>query len=74
MYENSPFRLSPQWLYGNLVTRARDPLWGGIVGLWENGEENQPLICCLIISLTHSFLIEMRAILIIQEQNTNLFT
>ena len=36
---------------------------GGIVGLWENAEENQPLI----ISLTHSLLIEMRAILIIQE-------
>ena len=40
---------------------------GGIVGLWENAEENQPLIGCLIISLTHSFLIEIRAILIIQE-------
>ena len=40
---------------------------GGIVGLWENAEENQPLIGCLIISLTHSLLIEMRAILIIQE-------
>ena len=35
--------------------------------LWENAEENQPLISCLIISLTHSLLIEMRAILIIQE-------
>ena len=40
---------------------------GGIVGLWENAEENQHLIGCLIISLTHSLLIEMRAILIIQE-------
>ena len=29
---------------------------GGIVGLWENAEENQPLIGCLIISLTHSLL------------------
>ena len=37
----------------------------GIVGLWENAEENQPLIGCLIISLTPS--LEMRAILIIQE-------
>ena len=37
------------------------------MGLWENAEENQPLIGCLIISLTHSLLIEMRAILIIQE-------
>ena len=35
--------------------------------LWENAEENQPLIGCLIISLTHSLLIEIRAILIIQE-------
>ena len=40
---------------------------GGIVGLWENAEENQPLIGCLIISLTHSLLIEIRAVLIIQE-------
>ena len=40
---------------------------GGIVGLWENPEENQLLIGCLIISLTHSLLIERRAILIIQE-------
>ena len=40
---------------------------GGIVGLWENAEENQPLIGCLIINLTHSLLTEMRAILIIQE-------
>ena len=40
---------------------------GGIVGLWENPEENQPLIGCLITNLTHSLLIEMRAILIIQE-------
>ena len=37
------------------------------MGLWENPEENQPLIGCLIINLTHSLLIEMRAILIIQE-------
>ena len=49
-------------LEGNLVARARDPV-EGIVGLWENVEENQPLIGCLIISLTHSLLIEMRAIL-----------
>ena len=40
---------------------------GGIVGLWENAEENQPLIGCLIISLTNSLLIEIRAVLIIQE-------
>ena len=46
--------------------------WGGIVGLWENAEENQPLIGCLIISLTHSLLIEMRAILIIQEAKCKL--
>ena len=39
----------------------------GIMGLWENAEENQPLIGCLIISLTHSLLVEIRAILIIQE-------
>ena len=37
------------------------------MGLWENAEENQPLIGCLIFSLTHSLLIEMRAILITQE-------
>ena len=38
----------------NLLARARDPL-GGIVELWENAEENQPLLIgCLIISLTHS--------------------
>ena len=37
------------------------------MGLWENEEENQPLIGCLIISLTHSLLIEIRSILIIQE-------
>ena len=37
------------------------------MGLWENAEENQPLIGTLIIRLTHSLLIEMRAILIIQE-------
>ena len=40
---------------------------GGIVGLWENPEENQPFIGCLIISLTHSLLIEICAILIIQK-------
>ena len=39
----------------------------GIVRLWENAEENQPLIGCLIISLIHSLLVEIRAILIIQE-------
>ena len=38
-----------------------------LLGLWENAKENQPLIGCLIISLTHSPLIEMRAILIIQD-------
>ena len=37
------------------------------MGLWENAEENQPLIGCLIISLTHSLLIEIHAGLIIQE-------
>ena len=37
------------------------------MGLLENAEGNQPLIGCWIISLTHSPLIEMRAILIIQE-------
>ena len=37
------------------------------MGLWENVEENKPLIGCLIISLTHSLLIETRAVLIIQE-------
>ena len=46
---------------------------GGIVGLWENAEENQPLIGCLIISLTHSLLIEIHAGLF-KKQNTNLFT
>ena len=40
---------------------------GRIVGLWENAEENQPFIGCLIISLTHSLLIEISAILIIQK-------
>ena len=40
---------------------------GGIVGIWENAEESQPLIGCLIIILTHSLLIEIRAIFIIQE-------
>ena len=38
-----------------------------LLGLWQNAEKNQPLIGCLIISLTHSLLIETRAILIIQE-------
>ena len=33
------------------------------MGLWENAEKNQPLIGCL----THSLLIEIRAVLIIQE-------
>ena len=40
---------------------------GGIVGLWENAEENQPFTGCLIISVTHSLLIEICAILIIQK-------
>ena len=31
--------------------------------LWENAEEKQPLIGCLIISLTHSLLIKICAIL-----------
>ena len=49
------------------------------MGLWENAEENQPLIGCLIISLTHSFLKRIE-ILIIQEAKyklvylTRLFT
>ena len=38
-----------------------------MMGFWENAEENQPLIGCLIISLTNSLLVEIRAILIIQE-------
>ena len=52
-----------------LQSRSQSPRSsvGGIVGLWENAEENLPLIGCLIISLTHSLLIEIRAILIIQE-------
>ena len=37
------------------------------MGFCENAEENQPLIGCLIISLTHSLLVEIRAIFIIQE-------
>ena len=45
---------------------------GGIVGLWENAGE-PALIGCLIISLTHSLLIEMRAILIIQKAKYKLF-
>ena len=36
------------------------------MGLWENAEENQSFIGCLI-SLTHSLLIEICAILIIQK-------
>ena len=28
---------------------------GGIAGLWENADENQPLIGFLIISFTHFF-------------------
>ena len=32
---------------------------GGMVGLWENAEKNQSLIGYLIISLTHSLLIEI---------------
>ena len=32
---------------------------GGIMGLWENAEQNQPLTGCLIINLTHSPLIEI---------------
>ena len=40
---------------------------GGIVRLWENAEEKQPSIGCLIISLTHYLLIEICAILIFQE-------
>ena len=47
----------------NLVARARDPLWEES---WD-AEENQPFIGCLIISLTHSLLIEICAILIIQK-------
>ena len=39
----------------------------GMVRLWENAGENQPLIGCLMISLTHSLLIEICAILIFQE-------
>ena len=46
---------------------------GGIVGLWENAGE-PALIGCLIISLTHSLLIEMRAILIIQKAKYKFFT
>ena len=39
----------------------------GIVGPKKNADENQPLIDCLIICLTHSLLIKIRAILIIKE-------
>ena len=44
----------------NIHSRSQSPRSsvGGIVGLWKNAEENQPLIGCLIISLTHSLLIE----------------
>ena len=42
------------------------------MGVWENAEENQPLIGCLIISLTHFLLIEIRAGLIIQEEKYKL--
>ena len=47
-----------------LQSRSQSPRSsvGGIVGLWENAEKNQPLIGCLIISLTHSLLIEIRAL------------
>ena len=37
------------------------------MGLWENAEENLPSIGRLINSLTHFLLVEIRAILIIQE-------
>ena len=37
------------------------------MGLWENAEKNQPSIGCLIISLTHSLIIEIHANLTIQE-------
>ena len=40
---------------------------GGMVGLWKNAKENQPFIGCLMISLNHSLLIEICAILIIQK-------
>ena len=52
-----------------LQSRSQSPRSSleGIVGLWENVEGNQPLIGCLIISLTNSLLIEIRAVLIIQE-------
>ena len=42
-----------------------------IVGLWENAE-NQPLTGCLIISLIHFLLVEIRAILIIQKAKCKL--
>ena len=50
---------------GILQSRSQSPRSsvGGVVGLWENAE----LIGCLIISLTHSLLIEICAILIIQK-------
>ena len=37
------------------------------MGLWKNAEKSKPLIGWLIISLTHSLSIEIRAVLIIQE-------
>ena len=46
---------------GCVQSRSQSPRSSvrGIVGLWENAEENQPLIGCLIISLTHSLLVEI---------------
>ena len=75
------FRLS-RFICSLCQSRCQSPRSsvGGIVGLWENAEENQPLIGCLITSLTHSLLIERRAILTIQEAKyklvhlTRLFT
>ena len=53
--------MSTDWLqlarfnYGCVQSCSQSPRSsvGGIVGLWENAEENQPLIGWLIISLTH---------------------
>ena len=71
------YKLIENALYRYVTDQSRSqsprPSVGGIVRLWENGEENQRLIGCLIINLTHFLLIEIRAILIIQELNTNLF-
>ena len=60
---NFPFR------YYRFQSRSQSPRSsvGGVVGLWENAEKNQPFIGCLIISLTYSLLIEICAILIIQK-------